>query len=274
MADFLICPRCRRQNPADAIFCNRCGVRLLSAGVFYRNRHETHPIGMGQLVLGLGVLVLAGLVLGGGAIMFLAGGPRPTPSRVAVVPTGSGLPTFVQPTPTLSPSPSPTLTLTPTFLPTVSPSPTPTPSPIPPPTSPPTPTPERTPQPTPVDCAVASTGSNVKTTVIGYGNATSRGPLGKTWCIRHVVIHPVSGWGTTKLLRNKQVVAEWSCLPEGCTDGTFDFVPPYRAREGSTIKYQFACYDDPATIDVNECADAIDDGATITIDYEAIAGPP
>jgi len=34
LAAFLICPRCRRQNPPDSIFCNRCGIRLQIAGVF------------------------------------------------------------------------------------------------------------------------------------------------------------------------------------------------------------------------------------------------
>lgn len=279
MADFVICPRCRRQNPDDAVFCNRCGVRLLSAGVSYRNRPEANPIGMGQILLGVGVLVLAGLVLGGGAIVLLAGAPRATPTHAAVIPSASNLPTFTRPTPTFPPSLPPTPTLLPTFLPTASPSPIATPSPSPAPTPPPTQTPVPTPAPTPVDCAVASTGTNVRQLVIGYGNATSRGPIPKTWCIRGVVIHPVAGLGTTRLMRNNKVIAQWSCLAFPCTDGTFPpyddgTSSPYQVRTGSTLRYDFLCSDDSATPEVDECTDATPDGATITIDYEAINGPP
>lgn len=266
MADFVICPRCRRQNSADAIFCNRCGVRLLSAGVSYRNRAESNPIGMSQLLLGLGVLVLAGLVLGGGAIVLLGGTPRATPTHIAVNPSSSTLPTLSPPPATPSPTPEPTPTLITTAPPSPGPSPTPTVSPTP------------TPIPTPINCAVASTGASVKTTVIGLDNATSRGPISKTWCIRKIVIHPVftdgvNAYGTTRLWANDQLVAEWPCAPEGCSDGTFRSRPAYQVDKGSTLTYEFMCSDNLATADVDECVDATADGATITIEYEAFAEP-
>jgi hypothetical protein len=274
VADFVICPRCRRQNPADAVFCNRCGVRLLSSGVFYRNRPDSSSTGMGQLLLGLGVLILAGLVLGGGAIIFLAGSPRATPSHAAIVPTPT-LPTFTptMPTPTPMPTLPPTPTLIPTFLPTISPSPTPTPSPM------PTATPEPTPPPTPIDCAVASTGLDVKELVLGYGNKTSKGPIGKVWCIRDVTFHPVfdpgvtTGYGTAKLMRGNKLFAPYTCTTATCGDGPFMFTPPMRINVGTTLSYQFTCQDSADTPDVDDCTDGIADGMTITIHYEAIAGP-
>jgi hypothetical protein len=275
VADFLICPRCRRQNPADAIFCNRCGVRLLSAGVSYRNRSPSGAVGMGQILLGLAVLILAGLVLGGGAVVFL-GGQRPTPSRISVLPspTVSGLPTFVQPTATALLSPTFGL---PTLIPTVAPSATATLAP----TVPPTATPVPTPEPTPIDCAVASTGTNVKEVVLGYGNPTTRGPIGKVWCIRDVTIHPVfnpgvtTGYGTARLLRGNKLFgnAEYTCTTASCGDGFFNYVPPRRVAVGSTLRYAFTCQNSEETIGVDDCADPIDDGMTIIIHYEAFDAP-
>ncbi len=279
MADFVICPRCRRQNSADAVFCNRCGVRLLNSGVYYRNRDTSSSVGMGQLLLGLAVLILAGLVLGGGAILLLGGTPRPTPTRIAGVPTPTGP---VQPTfPTPSPWPTTTSTLLvtfpPTFLPTIPPSNGPTATPSPEPTLPPTPSPEPTPAPTPVDCAVASTGANVRELVLGYGYPTSRGPIGRVWCIRDVTFHPVfdagtTGYGTAKLMRGTKLLAPYTCTTASCGDGPFLFVPPKRINAGSTLSYQFKCQDSSDTIQ-DDCTDAIADGMTITIHYEAIAGP-
>lgn len=277
MADFVICPRCRRQNPADAVFCNRCGVRLLNAGVYYRNRETSSSVGMGQLLLGLGVLVLAGLVLGGGAILLLGTTPRPTATHVAGGPTGSIAPTSstASPSPTAAPTPTLLVTLPPTFPSTLPPTLPPTPVP----TLPPTPTPEPTPAPTPVDCAVASTGLDVKELVLGYGNPTSRGPIGKVWCIHDVTFHPVfdpgvsSGYGTATLLRGSKVVAQYTCTIFSCGDGPFSYVPPKRINAGSTLIYQFTCQDSLETPVDNDCADAIPDGMTITIHYEAIAGP-
>lgn len=279
MADFVICPRCRRQNPADAVFCNRCGVRLLNAGVYYRNREPSSSVGLGQLLLGLAVLVLAGLVLGGGAILLLSNTPRATPTHIAGGPTGSIPPTSSGTSPSPSPAPTPTQLVTfPSSLPpTLAPTPTPTPSPVP--TLPPTPTPEPTPAPTPVDCAVASTGLNVKELVLGYGNPTSRGPIGKVWCIRDVTFHPffnpgaTTGYGTAKLLRGTKVVAQYTCTTALCGDGLFSYVPPKRINAGSTLSYRFACLDSPDTVGIDDCTDAIADGMIITIHYEAIAGP-
>jgi hypothetical protein len=275
VADFVICPRCRRQNPADAVFCNRCGVRLLSSGVYYRNRDTSSSVGMGQMLLGLGVLVLAGLVIGGGAILLLGNTPRPTPTHVAGGPTGSIGPTSS----TVSPSPGPTPTLLVTSSPTFPSSfPLPTPTPSPEPTVPPTPTPEPTPAPTPVDCAVASTGLDVKELVLGYGNPTSRGPIAKVWCIRDVTFHPAfnpgvsTGYGTAKLMRGTKLFAPYTCTTASCGDGLFTFMPPKRINAGVTLSYQFTCQDSSDTVE-DDCTDALADGMTITIHYEAIAGP-
>lgn len=281
MADFLICPRCRRQNAADAIFCNRCGVRLLSAGVSYRNRSSGSAVGMGQIVLGLGVLILAGLVLGGGTVVLL-GGQRPTPSRISGLPSTSpsGLPTFVQPTATAIPSPTFVL---PTLIPTVAPSALPTASPGPTlgPTAPPTASPVPTPAPTPVDCAVASTGTAVKELVLGYGNKATRGPLGKVWCIRDVTIHPVftagttTGYGTARLMRGDKLFdnAEYTCATSSCGDAPFTYSPPRRVAVGSTLRYEFTCQNSAETPIEDDCADTIDDGMTIIIHYEAFDAP-
>ena len=225
---------------------------------------------MGQLLLGLGVLILAGLVLGGGAILLLGGSPRATPTHVATVPTGSGLPTFSTPSP--SSAPTPTLLVTPSpSLPSSVP-PTATPSPVP--TLPPTPTPEPTAAPTPVDCAVASQGIAVKNFQMGLGHATAK-LLAKTWCIRHVTIDQWVQWGTARLLNKNQVVYEATCLPTSCLTASQDLVPPYQANLARTLHYEFTCFDDPATPDppTNECTDATQEGAVITIDYESFAAP-
>jgi hypothetical protein len=241
-------------------------VRLLSTGVYYRNRDESSAVGVPQLLLGLAVLILAGLVLGGGAI-WLLGNSRPgaTPTGIAVLPTDTPLTTSV-PTPSAS---SPTLPPTPTLIATDTIPPTlmPTPSPA------PTPTPEPTPAPTPVDCAVASLGTAVKHFQLGLGHATAK-PLTKTWCIRHVTIDQWVQWGTAKLFNKNQLVYQTTCLPGNCPTGAMDFVPPYQANEGRTLRYEFSCYEDPLTPDpFFECSDATQEGAVITIDYEAFAAP-
>lgn len=232
------------------------------------------------MLLGLGVLVLAGLVLGGGAILLLGSTPRPTPTQIAGLPSDSLLPTFATPSP--SPAPTPTLLTTPSpsfppsFPPTL-PSTT-TPSPVP--TVPPTPSPEPTAAPTPVDCAVASTGTNIKELVLDSAHPV-RNPIGKVWCIRDVTFHPAfnpapdasTGYGTAKLLRNNKLFAPYTCMAANCGDGLFNFVPPKRINAGSTLVYQFTCQDSLETPSVNDCEDEIADGMTITIHYEAIAGP-
>jgi hypothetical protein len=277
VADFLICPRCRRQNPADAIFCNRCGVRLLSAGVSYRNRNPSGAVGMGQIALGLGVLILAGLVLGGGAVVFL-GGQRPTPSRISSLPspTTSGLPTFVQPTATVLPSPTFVL---PTLIPTAAPSASIAPTIAP--TAPATATPVPTPAATPIDCAVASTGANVKEAVVGYGNKSTRGPIGKVWCIRDVTVHPlwssgVSSYGRAWLQRDDKIFdnVDYTCSSTSCGDGFNSYTPPRRLPVGTTLRYFFQCQDNTTeTPLVDDCTDATPDGMTIIIHYEAFDAP-
>lgn len=251
-------------------------MRLLNSGVFYRNRPENGSGGMSQLLLGLGVLVLAGLVLGGGAILLLGNTPRPTPTHIAGLPSDSLLPTF--PTPSPSPTPTPTLLVTfpPTFPLSFPPTVPPTPSPEP--TLPPTPTPRPTSAPTPVDCAVASTGLDVKELVLGYGHNKTRGPIAKVWCIRDITFHPVfdpgvtTGYGTAKLMRGSKLLAPYTCTTASCGDGPFMFVPPMRIKAGTTLSYKFTCENSSDTIE-DDCADTIADGMTITIHYEAIAGP-
>jgi hypothetical protein len=243
-------------------------VRLLSEGVYYRNRDAASSVGVPQLLLGLAVLILAGLVLGGGAI-WLLGNSRPgaTPTNIAVVPTATPLASGPTPSaafsPTLPPTPTLIATGSPSFLPTF----TPTPSPA------PTPTPVPTPAPTPVDCALASQGTAVKQFQLGLGHPTAK-PLPKTWCIRHVTIDQWVQWGTAKLFNKNQLVYQATCLPGNCPTGSMDFVPPYQANQGRTLRYEFSCYEDPLTPDpFFECSDATQEGAVITIDYEAFAAP-
>jgi hypothetical protein len=170
------------------------------------------------------------------------------------------------PTPSAAFSPSlpPTPTLIATGTPPIVPVVTPTPSPL----------PTLTPAPTPVDCAVAAQGTNVKHFQLGLGHGPAK-ILPKTWCIRHVTIDQWVQWGTARLMRNNQLVYEATCLPESCPAGSQDFVPPYQANQGRTLRYVFVCYDDPATPPelLNECADATQEGAVITIDYEPFAAP-
>lgn len=245
-------------------------MRLLSTGVYYRNRDESSAVGVPQLLLGLAVLILAGLVLGGGAIVLLGNtSPRATPTDIAVGPTATPLSSSgPSPSALSSPTLQPTPTLISTGSPPVLPTFTPTPSPA------PTPTPEPTPAPTPVDCAVASQGANVKHFQLGLGHAATK-DLFKTWCIRHVTIDQWVQWGTAKLFDKNQLVYQATCLPDGCSTGSWDYVPPYQADQGRTLRYVFVCYDNPATIGegFNECSDAIQEGAVITIDYEAFAAP-
>lgn len=246
-------------------------MRLLSTGVYYRNRDASAAVGVPQLLLGLAVLVLAGLVLGGGAIVLLGNtSPRATPTDIAVGPTGTPLLTGSAPTPSaaLSPTLPPTPTLIATGSPPIVPTITPTPSPA------PTPTPVPTPAPTPVDCAVASQGANVKHFQMGVGPHPTSKVLPKTWCIRHVTIDQWVQWGTAKLFNKNQLVYQATCHPGDCPAGSQDYAPPYQANQGRTLRYVFECYDDPLTLDpVNECADGTQEGAVITIDYEAFAAP-
>lgn len=224
---------------------------------------------MPQLLLGLGVLVLAGLVLGGGAIVLLgSSGPRATPTNIAAGPTGTPLLTSSAPPP--SASLPPTLAPTPTLISTGSPIlPTFTPSPSP----APTPTPVPTPAPTPVDCALASQGAAVKQFQLGLGHAATKA-LAKVWCIRTVTIDQWVQWGTAQLFNKNQLVYQATCLPDSCPPASQPFVPPNQVNQGRTLRYVFTCFDDTSiTSPENECADATPDGAVITIDYELFAAP-
>jgi hypothetical protein len=219
---------------------------------------------MGQMLVGLGVLILAGLVLGGGAILLLGGRPRATPTQVANVPTAT--PTTLTPAPFLTLPPTPTLI--PTFQPTASSGPTATPSAL----------PTVTPAPTPLDCGVASTGIDVKELVLGYGTRTTRGPIGKVWCIRDITFHPVfnpgvtTGYGTARLMRGDKLFAPYTCTTASCGDAPFMFVPPRRINVGTTLRYVFTCQDSLDTPQ-DDCTDTIADGMTITIHYEAFDAP-
>jgi hypothetical protein len=227
-------------------------------------------------LLGLGVLILAGIVLGGGAIVLLGNRPSAAPTQIATGPSPSDVPLATATasngqTPFLTLPPTPTLiaTATPTPLPTLTAAPTPEP----------TATPVPTPSPTPIDCAVASTGADVRTLVLGYGNNASRGPTGNAWCIRDVTIHPAfdsgaTGYGTATLLRGTKKFddATYTCTTATCGDAPFTYVPPRLLAKGSTLRYQFTCADSTDTIE-DDCTDGIPDGMTITIHYEVIVGP-
>ena len=231
---------------------------------------------MGQLLLGLGVLVLAGLVLGGGAIVLLGNSPRATPTHVATGPTPSDQPTLTTPTSSAAPTPTlftlpPTPTLLATATPTVAPTITPSPTPV------PTATPVPTPAPTPVDCAVASTGLDVKELILNSANPSRT--LGKVWCIRDITVSMlfasgINSAGETKLLRGNAVFGrvDYICGSTTCGDAPYNYVPPRQLPAGSTLTYNYTCGDNLDTPD-NECADSNPDGTTITIHYEAFVGP-
>ena len=289
------CPRCGRHNPEDALFCLRCGQRLggRRSGVTYRKREAGGGFGLGQTMLALLVVLLAGLVLAGGAFLVLfAGRPPLTPTQVGVVPTPTLtlLPTFEQPTaspsastPLVTASPLPSSSASPSasfILPSptaTSGTPQPTLPPTPRPTDPPTPrpTPPPTPQPTPVDCAVASDGPT-RELFLGVGNATERGPSDRVWCVHRATFRILFGstYGEMQLLRNDRVIASADCTaPGGCPDPVVvDFPDPLTVRPGGVLRYRFVCQGDPLTPE-DECADGTQDGGTIEVDYDAIDGP-
>jgi len=283
----LICPRCGRQNPDDALFCNRCGVRVRSGGVSYRSRHGESPMGGGsQVLLGLAMVLLAGVVLGGGAFVLLRSNPGVPPTDVAVVPTltpSGGLETFVQPTASPSPSPSPTpspsalFSPTPLLSPTLpldTPSPTPA-TPAPTATPRPRPTPTPAPEATPVNCE-AATGTPDRTVVIGLGNASQATPETRAWCVDVVTTRIVFGstFGTARLMRGNRTLVEVNCVPGNCQQVYERIFPdPRLVRPGQTLRYEFTCTGDPATPDDDECSDGTPDGATFEIGYERISVP-
>ncbi len=280
------CPRCGRHNPEDALFCLRCGQRLggRHSGVTYRHRQPGGGLGFGQTMLALLVVLLAGLVLAGGAFLVLfAGRPPLTPTQAGVgpTPTVSDLPTFVQPTsspsastPLVTPSLLPSPSASPSgsfFLPSPSPtSPLETPQPTPQPTPRPTPrpTPQPTPQPTPADCSAAS--GDLRETVVGIGNSFTRGPISRVWCIVRVEFNAISGIGIAHLYRDNREIERSTCFAEtGCAPAARDFDPARRVRDGATLRYEFTDCDDPITLE-NECDGA---GATIVIFYRTIGAP-
>ena len=286
------CPRCGRQNPDDALFCGRCGQRLggRASGVTYRQRQQAGGFGIGQGILALLVVVLAGVVIAGGAfaVVFLWRPPAglPTNSPIAVLPSES---------PSLSPSaspsftPSPLVTPSPTFLfPTASPSvfpsasplltPSPTPFVTPPPTPQPTPppTPRPTPQPTPVECRVASQGPT-REFFLGVGNDDRRGPRGGIyWCVHQATFRMVFGstFGEVRLMRGNRVLASADCTwPDGCPQPVVaNFEVPREVQPDSALRYEFNCQGDPLSFE-DECNDGTPDGATIEIAFEPIEGP-
>lgn len=276
------------------MFCHRCGHRLplngRGGGVAYRRTQAGQPTSGGQSALAIAFVLLAGLMFAGGALAVFVSAPRasgtPSPFSGAIVPpTSSSLPIFVQPTASPSPSPSPFLTPSPLVSsfpsPFLSPSPiilpTASPTSTPRPTNPPTPPP--TPDATPVNCEVST--SPDQTAYLGIGNAQSRGPLQRAWCIHRVTVRPFESYGITRLIRGNNELFEARCVPNDppeppgpCqAEYVHDFDPPQRAGEGSTLRYEFTCIDNWATAEVDECNDGIEDGSTIQIDYETFAGP-
>jgi hypothetical protein len=115
----------------------------------------------------------------------------------------------------------------------------------------------------------------VKHFQLGLGHGAAK-VLPKTWCIRHVTIDQWVQFGTARLMRNNQLIFEATCEPPGpCVPAERDFVPPYQAAQGRTLRYVFECIDDPSTDGegLDECADATQQRAVITIDYEPFAAP-
>jgi hypothetical protein len=75
------------------------------------------------------------------------------------------------------------------------------------------------------------------------------------------------------LLANDRRVAVYRCEPGTCqVEYVKNFSPPRLVPEGSTLTYRFTCMDNPETIEVDECNDGIEGGATIQIDYEPVPG--
>jgi hypothetical protein len=290
----LNCPRCGRHNAADALFCSRCGLRLggRASGVTYRQRQQSGGFGIGQGLLALIVVLLAGLVVAGGAfaIVFL-GRPQPLPTGIAILPTPTATPfvTFVppSPSPTLSPSPTPFVFPTPSLIPSGSPSISPTLPPTLPPTIPPTasptprptrtpgPTPPPTPEPTPFNCA-AATGADLISRVIGFGNPNERGPqAGRGWCVDRAVFRMVLGstFGVVHLYRNSRELASVDCTSVCPAPIERAFDPAVSVRDGQVLRYVFECVGDPSTPEVDECSDGTPDGATIEFFYEVLDAP-
>lgn len=270
------------------------------SGITYRKAEQAEPHGGGgQGLLAFAAVLIAGMLFIGGALAIFLSAPRATatPTRVAGGESpDSTLPVFVQPTPTPSPFPSPSPLptfllsptpglspgLTPDLSPSIPPSflptptvpivPTPTPTTTPTPTNTPTPTPTATPTATPVNCAQA-TGANTQSAFLGIGNDQSRGPLARAWCIHNVIIRPYLEFGTTRLLGDGEKIAGYTCSPGTCElEHPRPYSPPRLVPAGTTLTYQFTCADNPATVDVDECNDGIEGGATIEIRYEVVPG--
>ena len=106
---------------------------------------------------------------------------------------------------------------------------------------------------------------------MGLGHATAK-ELPKVWCIRHVTIDQWVQYGTARLMRNNQVVFEATCRAGQLPDRFTTSCRPHQANPGRTLRYVFECYDDPITLE-NECDDATQEGAVITIDYENFDAP-
>jgi hypothetical protein len=195
--------------------------------------------------------------------------PSPTP-EITPIPTSF----FQTPTPTPGlETPTPVLvTPVPTATPVGQPTPTPTPTPIRTP-RPPTPTPTATPA---VNCATVT--GDIQTKFLGYGNASTFGPIQRAWCIQDVVFHPyiesdpnnpaTGEPGRTRLFVNNRRIASDTCSPDECNDETITIAPARKlAVPGSTLRYDFVCQDNPNTTDVDECTDAVMGGSVIEIHY-------
>lgn len=289
------CPNCGRSNPADNVYCSKCGLRLPNAaargaGITYRRTEQTEPRGGGgQGMLAFGAVLLAGLLFAVGAITLLVSAPpAASPTAVANASVENSLPIFVQPTPTPtvppSPTPVPSFSASPSLLPSglesptpIVPTPTPTtsqatPTPTPTPTRTPTAPPSPTPTLAPANCAQAD-GSNMRTIFLGFGNDESR-IVPRAWCIRTVTIRPFLEFGKSRLLVDGRRLAAYTCSPGTCQlENRQDYSPPRLVTEGSTLQYRFTCADNPFTPEVDECNDGLEGGATIQIDYEPLPGP-
>ena len=114
----------------------------------------------------------------------------------------------------------------------------------------------------------------MQTLFLGFGNAESRGPIPRAWCIHRVMFRPVLNEpGRTRLLENGDRIAADTCAAEECDPEEIkNFSPPHLTPAGATLTYEFTCMDNPGTPENNECTDPIVGGSTIQIDYEPVRG--
>jgi hypothetical protein len=123
---------------------------------------------------------------------------------------------------------------------------------------------------------VASSGADLTSRVIGFGNPTARGPQAdRGWCLHRAVFRIVDGstFGVIRLFRNNRELAALNCTSVCPEPVGFNFDPPERVRDNQTLRYVFDCVGDPSTPETDECNDGTPDGGTIELLFEALPAP-